>query len=185
MLDFYRTFATIVGASARVPTDRPIDSIDQTDFVLGKQDKSNRDYAIFFHGDDLLAVKWRNFKVHLTVRVPAEGAVKQAGQGVTTAYSLKVNYPWVFNVEDDPKELWNINMSSGWIAVKAAEPLLEYKASLKITRHHARRGRSRSARHHAGHHAGHDPFTARRLKLNCTACSTCAAIICVPQITAA
>jgi arylsulfatase len=131
MLDFYRTFATIVGASARVPTDRPIDSIDQTDFVLGKQDKSNRDYAIFFHGDDLLAVKWRNFKVHLTVRVPAEGAVRQAGQGVTTGYSLKVNYPWIFNVEDDPKELWNINTSNAWIAVKAAKPLLEYKASLK------------------------------------------------------
>jgi arylsulfatase A-like enzyme len=130
MLDFYRTFANVAGASDKVPTDRPIDSIDQTDFLLGKE-KSNRDFALFFHGDDLLAVKWRNYKVHLTVRVPAEGAVKQAGQGVTTAYSLKVNYPWIFNVEDDPKELWNINGSSAWVAAGAAKPLLEYKASLK------------------------------------------------------
>jgi arylsulfatase len=67
MLDFYRTFADIVGTSDKVPTDRPIDSIDETDFLLGKQNKSNRDFAVFFHGDDLLAIKWRNFKVHLTV----------------------------------------------------------------------------------------------------------------------
>jgi arylsulfatase len=130
MLDFYRTFATTVGANDKVPTDRPIDSIDQTDFLLGKQDKSNRDFAVFFHGDDLLAIKWRNFKVHLAVRVPADGAVRQAGQGVTTGYSLKLNFPWIFNIEDDPKELWNINTSSAWIAAAAAKPLLDYKASI-------------------------------------------------------
>ncbi len=131
MLDFYRTFAEIAGAGDRVPTDRAIDSIDQTDFLLGQQETSNRESAIFFHSGELLAVKWRNFKIHLTVRVPAEGAVRQAGQGVTNGYSLKVNYPWIFNVDDDPKELWNINTSSAWIAVAAAKPLLDYKASLR------------------------------------------------------
>ena len=130
MLDFYRTFADIAGASDKVPTDRPIDSIDQTDFLMGKE-TSNRDFALYFHGDDLLAVKWRNFKIHLIVRPAAEGPVKQAGQGVTTSYSVKVNYPWIFNVDDDPKEIWNINMSSAWIAAAAAKPLLAYKASLK------------------------------------------------------
>jgi hypothetical protein len=66
VLDFYRIFA-IAGASSKVPTDRPIHSVVQTDFLLGKE-HSNRDYAMFFHGDDLLAVKWRNFKIHLTAR---------------------------------------------------------------------------------------------------------------------
>jgi arylsulfatase len=32
ILDMYRTFATIAGAGDRVPTDRPIDSIDQAGF---------------------------------------------------------------------------------------------------------------------------------------------------------
>lgn len=50
---------------------------------------------------------------------------------MTTGYSLKLNYPWIFNIEDDPKELWNINTSSAWIAAAAAKPLLDYKASIK------------------------------------------------------
>lgn len=35
--DFLSTFANIVGA--KVPQDRPIDGVDQTDFLLGKQEK--------------------------------------------------------------------------------------------------------------------------------------------------
>jgi arylsulfatase len=130
ILDFYRTFANIAGASERVPRDRPIDSIDQTDFLLGKREKSNRDFVMFFHSGDLLAMKWRNFKGHLTIRVPSEGAVRQAGQGVTTAYRMQLNYPWIFNIEDDPKELWNINTSSSWVAMPMGKILLDYKQSV-------------------------------------------------------
>lgn len=130
ILDFYRTFATFAGAGERVPTDRPIDSIDQSAFLLGKQSNSNRESVIFFHSGELLAVKWRNFKVHFTVRVPAEGAVRQAGQGVVNGYSMKTNYPWVFNVEDDPKELWNINTSSSWVTIPVAKALIQYKDSI-------------------------------------------------------
>src|SRR5277367_3349289 len=72
ILDFYRTLAHLAGASERVPTDRPIDSIDQTDFFLGKQEKSNREAVMFFHSNELLAIKWRNFKGHITVRVPSD-----------------------------------------------------------------------------------------------------------------
>ena len=79
ILDFYRTFAHIVGAADRVPTDRPIDSIDQADFILGNQQKSNRESVMYFHSGELLAIKWRNFKAHLKVRVTADGAVRQAG----------------------------------------------------------------------------------------------------------
>jgi hypothetical protein len=31
----------------------------------------------------------------------------------------------------DPKELWNINTSSAWVAAAAPKPLLDYKASIK------------------------------------------------------
>ncbi|HZN35441.1 MAG TPA: sulfatase-like hydrolase/transferase, partial [Pirellulaceae bacterium] len=40
-VDTYNTFARIAGA--QVPKDRPIDGVDQTDFLLGKSDKSNRE----------------------------------------------------------------------------------------------------------------------------------------------
>jgi arylsulfatase A-like enzyme len=80
ILDFYRTLAHIAGAAEKVPTDRPMDSVDQADFILGKQEKSNREAVMYFHSGDLLAIKWRNFKAHLKVRLPAEGAVRQAGR---------------------------------------------------------------------------------------------------------
>ena len=131
ILDFYRTFARITGAADKVPTDRPIDSIDQTDFLFGDQKTSNRESVLYFHSGELLAVKWRNFKGHLKVRVPAEGAVRQAGQGVTTGYSQTVNYPWIFNVDDDPKELWNINVTSSWVSVPMAKALIAYRKSIE------------------------------------------------------
>jgi len=51
-------------------------------------------------------------KAHATDRDTAERAVRQAGQGVTNGYSMKHNCPWVYNVEADPQELWNINAGS-------------------------------------------------------------------------
>ena len=121
-----------VGAADKVPTDRPIDSIDQADFILGNQEKSNRESVMYFHSGELLAIKWRNFKAHLKVRVPSDGDVRQAGQGVVNGYSLQVNFPWIFNIEDDPKELWNINTASSWVTVPMAKVLMDYKRSIEV-----------------------------------------------------
>jgi len=43
-MDLFTTFAAITGA--KVPTDRAIDGVDQTDYLLGKQSHSNRDSRI-------------------------------------------------------------------------------------------------------------------------------------------
>ncbi len=131
ILDFYRTLATSAGAESKIPTDRPIDGLDLTDFLLGKTDKSPREAVLFFYGDDLLAVKWRNFKIHMIAHVSASGVVRQAGQGVTTAYKQQLVLPWIFDVEADPKELWNINASSTWVGMGAMKHLVKYEMSLK------------------------------------------------------
>ena len=57
-VDTYVTFAKIAGA--QIPQDRPIDGVDQTDFLLGKSEKSNRDGFPVFVADRLEAVKWKN-----------------------------------------------------------------------------------------------------------------------------
>ncbi len=64
--DLYATLARIGGAL--LPTDRPIDGADQLDFFLGKQEKSSREGFVFYIKNELRAVKWRNWKMHL-VRV--------------------------------------------------------------------------------------------------------------------
>ena len=64
--DLYTTLARWGGAD--IPTDRAIDGIDQREFLLGKSDKSAREfYPVFMatvSGPELYAIKWRNYKLH-------------------------------------------------------------------------------------------------------------------------
>jgi arylsulfatase len=58
-------FATLAQfCGAKVPTDRPFDSLDQSGFFLGKSEKSPREGFLIWCADRLQAVKWRNWKVH-------------------------------------------------------------------------------------------------------------------------
>jgi arylsulfatase A-like enzyme len=47
-MDFFPTFASIIGG--KLPTDRPIDGVDQTDVLLGKSTTGNRDSLLTFIG---------------------------------------------------------------------------------------------------------------------------------------
>ena len=65
--DLYTTLARWGGAE--IPTDRAVDGIDQRDFLLGKTEKSAREfYPVFMPAGvgtpELYAVKWRNYKLH-------------------------------------------------------------------------------------------------------------------------
>lgn len=130
ILDFYNTFAEVAGASDRVPTDRPVDSIDQSEFFFAGQKSSNREYVMIFHGKSLLAIKWRNYKTHFEVNMPASGGpLVSAGQGVLTGFHQKLSVPHVFDVENDPKELWNINGANNWLSPVVGGIIKEYAVS--------------------------------------------------------
>jgi hypothetical protein len=60
-------FTTILSMTATaVPPDRPIDGIDQTRFFLDPQGtKSEREGFTFYLKDDLRAIKWRDWNLHL------------------------------------------------------------------------------------------------------------------------
>ena len=49
---------------AEVPGDRPIDGVDQGDWLLGNQEDSNREHLLSFVGDRLVAVRWRQFRIY-------------------------------------------------------------------------------------------------------------------------
>ncbi|CAN5797970.1 arylsulfatase [soil metagenome] len=65
--DLYTTLAKLGGAD--IPTDRVVDGIDQREFLLGKTEKSPREFYPVFLGNmgksELYAMKWRNYKLHL------------------------------------------------------------------------------------------------------------------------
>lgn len=130
MLDFYRTFAEAAGAADKVPTDRAIDSVSQTDFLFGSKATSDRQHLMIIHANRLLAVKWKNFKMHFIVREPPRGQVVASGQVATTAFAEELPSPWVFDLENDPKELWNIYTTNIWVQRPVTRIRREYEASV-------------------------------------------------------
>ena len=130
ILDFYTTFANIAGASERIPIDRPMDSIDQTEHFFGDQSESNREHVMIFYEEELMAVKWRNYKIHFITRSPSTGAVVQAGQAAVTSVKETLGLPYIFDIENDPKELWNINAGNQWLSVAVSPVLGKYMMSI-------------------------------------------------------
>jgi len=82
-MDIFTTVANITGAP--VPTDRAIDGVDQTEFLLGRQAKSNREGVLVYVNGDLHAVKWRDWKLHFWWQVEP-----QSGKDVWGSVKLEV-----------------------------------------------------------------------------------------------
>ena len=61
-VDMFTTLAAITGAP--IPADREIDGVDQSDFLLGRKERSAREWLPIFNGTVLYAMKWRNWKTH-------------------------------------------------------------------------------------------------------------------------
>jgi len=89
-VDMFATLARFSGA--KVPTDRPFDSIDQSAFFLGKTEKSAREGFPIWGAERLQAVKWRNWKLHF-IR-----------QDTMFDPPAKNPTPTIFNLYTDPRE---------------------------------------------------------------------------------
>jgi arylsulfatase len=117
-LDWYPTIAHLIGEEERIPTDRPVDGVDQSDFLLGKKKKSNREYVVTYVGNTVFAVKWRNMKVHFAA---AEGT-----HSVVQTYT----FPQVFDVKEDVKESYELWGNEGYAHAWVMEPVSKVLADL-------------------------------------------------------
>ena len=118
-LDWYPTIAHLLGEQKRIPTDRPVDGINQANFLLGKQQKSNRDYVVTYVGDTVFAVKWRNMKVHFAT---AEGT-----HSVVQTYT----FPQVFDIQEDPSENYELWGNEGYAHAWMMGPVTKILAGLQ------------------------------------------------------
>ncbi len=115
--DLFPTLALLGGAA--VPEDRIIDGVDQLDFFLGKQEKSNREGFVYYIKNELRAVKWRDWKMHfIWEREPNEG-------------TNRLEAPYLFNLLQDPKEETDVNMTMGWARTPIRHLQHEFQESLK------------------------------------------------------
>jgi arylsulfatase len=110
-------------AGGKVPDDRVIDGVDQLDFLIGKQQHSNRDSVIIYVGNDLFGVKWRNWKMMMKT--------------LSTGYGEQVseyNTPLFFDLLVDPKEEHPTDpriVEDLWVRYPISKVLADHLASLK------------------------------------------------------
>jgi arylsulfatase len=121
IVDVLPTFSSIAGYE--VPDDRIIDGVDQINFLLGKQDKSEREGFPIFNGDDLFAYKWRNWKMHFIQLDSMFGA------------PAKLNMPHLYNLIEDPKENYpidKIDASASWVFPVVLKKVIEFRKTLTM-----------------------------------------------------
>jgi len=122
-LDWFSTIAHLVGEERRIPKDRPYDGVNQADFLLGKQEASNREYIVTYVGDRVFSVKWRSLKVHFYT---AES---------TFSPIVEHTFPQVYDIKNNPdenRELWRTEgYSHLWVMKPVMEILTELQTSMK------------------------------------------------------
>jgi arylsulfatase len=113
-----------------LPKERYYDGVDQSDFFLGKQEKSNREHLITFVNNELAAVRWRHYRMYPKSFTNSAGnPSKEGGLGVRL---LNNELPDLFNIEMDPREQINICADNAWVFQHYLRIIGEYKKSLKM-----------------------------------------------------
>jgi arylsulfatase len=128
IMDFLPTFAHVVGG--RMPTDRAIDGVDQTDVLLGKSETGHRESLLSFIGADVVAVRWRQWRLYFTDIHPT-GIGPQREPGIFSTSAPMAGYPTAYNIEMDPHEDLIVGGLYGWVSGPALKAVEEYLASVK------------------------------------------------------
>ena len=128
IMDFLPTFAEIVGS--KLPTDRAIDGVNQTDVLLGKRPVGHRESLLSFIGAELVAVRWKQWRAYFTDVQPT-GIGPQRQPGVFSSSAQMAGYPKVYNIEMDPHEDLVVAGLFGWTSGPALKVVEEYLASVK------------------------------------------------------
>jgi arylsulfatase len=118
-VDLFVTLAKWVGG--KVPNGRTMDGVDQSDFLMGKSQKSARESVMIYIGNELFGVKWRNWKMLL--------------KGIDEDdYSVKTfAYPTFYNLLVDPKEEVPVlnYLADTWVDYPLYQVLEDFQASLE------------------------------------------------------
>ena len=131
IMDFFPTLAHI--ANGKVPDDRPIDGVDQSDLLLGRSDTGRRDALLTFVGPDLVAARWKQFRTYFADVAPGRSGWGGAHllPGTSSSAAPMNGYPKVFNIESDPREEHNIGALYEWVIGPTLKVVEEYKASIR------------------------------------------------------
>lgn len=117
--DMFATLAKFAGCE--IPTDRIIDGVDQSEFILGKQETSNRDACMVWLKDELHAVKWKDFKINFKRQQHFHDAETPLG------------FARITHLKEDPKEREAVNQEyvRWWVMQHAHRVVGAFNESVK------------------------------------------------------
>jgi len=118
LVDVFPTLANFVGGE--IPEDRVLDGVDQTDFFMGKAEKSARESVVIYIGNELFGVKWRNWKM----------LIKEIDED---SYAISnMAYPSIYNLIVDPKEEEpeNFYLDDTWVDAPLWQVIEDHQASI-------------------------------------------------------
>jgi arylsulfatase len=120
--DWYKTFAALAGALDKVPTDRPMDGVEASKFLLGESAHTGREALLFFGPDgSLMSVKHHTIKVWFRYSESIEKPIVTA------------QFPMLFDLGSDPGEkyaLFGDKMDVAWMFFTIIPFIEEYEQSI-------------------------------------------------------
>jgi arylsulfatase A-like enzyme len=126
-MDFLPTFAAILGVE--LPTDRPIDGVDQTAVLYGKSEKRARESLLTFIGPDLVAARWKQWRYYFK-DMHQTGTGQQMLGGIYES-SGEIYFPKVYDIEMDPHEDLNLGGVTLFMTAPVYKAVQEYQESVK------------------------------------------------------
>jgi len=101
-MDLFPTALALAGAEETVPTDRFIDGVDQTSFLLVPDGESNRKFEYYWLGKTFSALRVGEYK--FMIAATSDNDTDVHNPGGFTGVLQKYPYPRLYNLYLDPKE---------------------------------------------------------------------------------
>jgi arylsulfatase len=125
MTDMFNTSLALGGVdvSKSIPSDRYIDGIDQTGFLLADNGQTAREAVYYYNADMFAGVRWRYYKMALSELEVGSGNVRDFG-GLDNIRTVTPMNGFMYNLYIDPRERKSILIEKGWAPSYALGPLL-------------------------------------------------------------
>jgi arylsulfatase A-like enzyme len=100
IMDRFNTSLALGGVADKIPTERYIDGVDQTSFLLNDTGETNRQAVFCYNQADFSGLRWGEFKAYFKVQL-----AEQPFSNISMSTYVPVGVsPWVFDIYRDPKE---------------------------------------------------------------------------------
>ena len=128
LLDLFNTSLALGGASDKIPSDRYIDGIDQSSFVLADDGQSKRQTVYMWVEYEPTALRFHEFKVHSKI-FNIHNTFNDLSEATITKTGMA---PWVYNLYADPKEQMSRATSQfEWVLIYLGKEGLRHAATFQ------------------------------------------------------